>query len=691
MKYEEALNLYLRYKLAKPKDKDIFLPLGICYFETNDLPNAEKHLRYLLQEKKNPPKGAYYFLGKITHSQLKFDQAIQYYKQYLRKLDKDDERRAGIKDDIRRCASGLQMRFQPKLAVIENLGAPINTPSDDFKPILSPTRVDKLYFSSRRPGNLGGMRNPDGKRDVEYGRYSSDIFSARFMDGRWQEPEAMSSLLNSPRHDVIFAFDEAGQIMYFFKSLQLYSGQILVDTFRNEGSSKNLFPDEMQSPMQPKLGDKGLCLFHDTLMVFASAREGGYGGFDLYFSSLRAGQWLPAVNMGPTINTPYDEVSPTLAEDGMSLYFSSNNISSMGGFDVFKAVYSPDKKAWLRPTNVGSPINSAGDDLDLVLAKDGYQAFLTSTRKEGLGRKDIYIVYFQEALAEQINPSQELAFSSSYQMVNPLQEESYLATNTSGNSTGIESRTKTNYEFGQLFYDPDSREFSMLTSRDLDEIAALLKQMPNLKVLLQAHAEPSQQALAIELYFSIKKAEEMAKKLIEKGVLPDQIIVKGSGGNYPIAKQFTDNGPNTQSSRWNNRVVPIFTENDQLLIKYQKPKIFGSFMEDSKGRYQLETIKGLSYGVQMASSTQLYRSPLLERYPDASVEKEMTSDLYLYTVGLYSTFSSAYQLVLDLQRQGITDPFVVPYYNGVRMDAGDIADKIDEFSDLQQYLRYYPN
>ena len=106
----------------------------------------------------------------------------------------------------------------------------------------------------------------------------------------------------------------------------------------------------------------------------------------------------------PNINTPYDEISPFLSNDGRKLFYSSNNDKSIGGFDVFQSVFLPERFDWSPSENLGMPVNSGNDDTDYIVTQGGKTALFTSNRKEGFGGKDIYISYLKDIETSQLTP-----------------------------------------------------------------------------------------------------------------------------------------------------------------------------------------------------------------------------------------------------------------------------------------------
>ncbi|WDF53338.1 OmpA family protein [Mucilaginibacter sp. KACC 22063] len=126
-----------------------------------------------------------------------------------------------------------------------------------------------------------------------------------------------------------------------------------------------------------------------TVMIFASDMPGGYGGTDLYYTKRPSVNmaWEKPVNMGPIVNTPGDELFPTLY-DNKTLYFSSNGLPGLGGLDIFKVAVD-DWTPLQTPVNLGTPINSSVDDFGLIRSPDGTKGYFTSNRE---GSDDIYSV-----------------------------------------------------------------------------------------------------------------------------------------------------------------------------------------------------------------------------------------------------------------------------------------------------------
>ncbi len=127
----------------------------------------------------------------------------------------------------------------------------------------------------------------------------------------------------------------------------------------------------------------------ENALYFASNRPGGYGGFDLYVSYFNDGEWSEPNNLGAEINTPGNEITPFV--NGGKLYFSSDRLLGLGGYDVFQAEKKSDK--WSDPTNMGKGINSPADDFYFAVEPKSGDYYFTSNRLGGRGNDDIYLAY----------------------------------------------------------------------------------------------------------------------------------------------------------------------------------------------------------------------------------------------------------------------------------------------------------
>ena len=693
-KYIEALNLYQKYQRITPGDETIFSPLGIAYYHTGNFEEALRFLKRVVNNSKKPENIDIFYLARAYHMNGLYAEAATMYKGYLANVDDNDYRRRMVKDMIRRCGSGLNLIGAEELAIVENLGEAVNAKEDELAPLLSPNYDNKLYFSASRFGNTGGMRDDEGKVDELYGSFRTDMFSTYEQGGKWTVPEPMPNLLNSSRNDVILDFTQNGQVMFFFKGNDLVSGELLVDTFNSQ--SQSLFSKSFNGPLDPQQGDISLHFYNDSILIFASRKAGGFGGLDLYISTYNNGVWSPSKNLGPKINTPYDETTPFLAKDGRTIYFSSNNPGSIGGLDVFMSRYRDDQEDWTTAINLASPINSPGDDAYFKISPNGLKAFFSSERKGGQGGTDIYVAYFKKERQDNLVRSRPITFDkvTAYRraqrdagvllnqsaIVNPT-----AATTNSGG--GIPAKS---FKFRPIYINQNDQVLGPGNIQELDKISQFLIGYPGSAIVLRGHGDGNSPE-AFKLYFSIKRAEKAAEYIISKGANPKQIYLQGFGDQYPIIKMRTESGPQINASKFNRRIDYEFLgiENLPIAIEMEKPKVRDNYLDD-KGLNLYSSMEGLAYRIQVAAINQNYLIPSNLNDNNWLVEKSGNFDGYRYQVGSFNRYSDALKLKNQIVGSGIAGAFVVPYLNGIPLKRSDAILLVEQYNDLQFYLSDSP-
>ena len=690
-KYVKALPYYIKYQEVKPRELDIKLRIGICYYETNRTEQAITYLTYMAQQKK-PEPSAYLYLAKSYHLQHQFDEAIKFYKKYLSTLEPGDNQKYPVKDDIRRCSRGKKLQYSDKLALVENLGDKVNTSGDDFAPVMSPTASNILYFSSIRSENVGGVQEEYGLIDTIKGEYRADIFRTKLDKGVWLAADRLGGSVNTEAHDVIFSFNNEGSTIFYgiskYKNFD-YSN-IYSKPFKQEvaGDIPFKFPIEINSGEW----DADAYFYNDTIVIFSSDRAGGFGGKDLYISFKdRKGKWIKGVNLGSEINSPYDEITPFLGNDGKTLYFSSNSINGMGGFDIYQSNFDPKDGGWSKPHNLGMPINSAGNDSYFRISNDGMRAYLSSSRGSGYGGYDIFVGYFRRLMKEQLTEKAEPVMIKHYlgeEIVIPVAKiDTPVIVDPEIEDPIIDPTTPT-FVFIPLFY--QNVNDLLLTSKsvsELNKMKDLLLKYPNLKVELTGHTD-SYAPQNFNLQNSLKNTESIAEYLIANGITENRIIIKGVGQIYPIAMDTNDDGSENKQGRVLNRRVHMEVYNEQdipIIVRTDIPRISAS-LAMSDGKNNMEQLKGLSYRVQIKALKQTLDDDVLIRYPNALVETTPTTEFMRYSVGLVKTFAEAEAMRLKLVEDGFRDAFIVGYVNGERLEKSQLKKYETTYSDLVNFL-----
>jgi len=357
---------------------------AIIYFKKAAL-GAKKNYDMYSHKETGAPFDVYYYLGKCYHLNNELDKAREYYGLFVQNSNKNSANLANANLGISQCDVAEREFKNPKSAIVKNVGEEINGPGPDYAPVVS-LDGNSIYFTSRRKWD---DRSEHMFRDPMLYNYPEDIFvSYADFEGDWTSPVRLDFCVDSLNEATISVSSDERRI-FVYQDLSgggdIYYSDIQ-DNDRFDEISKLRYNEvnteywETHCTMTPD-GEN---------MYFSSDRPGGYGGRDIYrIVKLPNGEWSKAQNMGPTINTPFDEDSPFIAINNKTLYYSSNGEQSMGGFDVFASFRDTDN-SWSTPTNLGFPINSTGDDIYYTTTIDGLRGYLSSFRKDGYGEKDIY-------------------------------------------------------------------------------------------------------------------------------------------------------------------------------------------------------------------------------------------------------------------------------------------------------------
>lgn len=708
-RYETSLSLLQSTRALYRDDKESKFLIALCYYQLNQLDEALEQLNRFSEEERSPYPELWLYYGRIYHARHQFDQASTYYKRYLRTIRPGHINRQMVIEDIRRCANGISLQFQEALAIVENLGKSVNTANDEFAPILSPNYNDQLYFSSIRPGNIGVPRRDNGVADERFGNLPSDMYNCRITSGIWGEVQPMHYLLNSPNHEVLLGFNRDGSALYYYKGRNLQNGQIIVDTFKRV-EERLVSSTPLPVPMDTYRGDNNPFFYNDTLLLFSSNRPGGYGGSDLYKCSYRNGRWTSPVNLGPDINTAYDETTPFLARDGHTLYYSSNDSKrSIGGLDIFKSFYVEETKRWTLPKNLGMPINSAADDDHFKISGDGFTAFFASARKDGEGLRDIYISYFQEFLEEmewpanafiappsspkpqipeqkpliedpvfqpstpavtrpnQPNKVEDTGFGEDFP-VNEVVKQPTTPTSTPNPIPAPTPPVASTSAYAPIYFTQGEELTRHTTKREvLDLVAQQMSNQTSLVVILTAYPD---EVSPSGLFNLTKELEVAGNYLSGQGVNSQNIYIRAIG--MPKAER---RGQCIEISFFDRlgQAIP----DDLPVVGKQLDAVEPNFLTNS----------GLHYKVQVAAAKKSITAPFEQGVDYVMIERQMDFPYYRYTLGVATSYSEASNLRRQLVRKGFASAYVVPFANGYRLDKKLARKKMGEFQDLRSFLQ----
>lgn len=371
--YTEAVNTYLEAEEIEPDNLDLIYRIGQAYLKSRYKDRALPYMKKASEMVEETSPQMLYNLALAYQYNHKFMEALDLFSDY-REIAKNTFE---ADQHIMQCAIGIEYLNNPKDVEIINLKR-VNSENQDYAPLIT-ADGKSLIFTSRREGSTGG--------DLAYdNNYYEDIYISRLKDNEWMPAKKIEGAVNTDYHECGAAISPDGTNLFIYSDEG--DGDFYISTFDGKawgepqavGSVNSSYRELSVSINQQ--GDK---------IYFSSDRPGGYGGFDIYVSTLdRFGRWGRPINLGSKVNTEADEDAPFIHPDGETLYFSSTGHLGMGGFDIFRSKFI--KQKWTTPVNLGYPINTAQDDNYFVIAKDNVYGYYATAREDGLGGNDIYAI-----------------------------------------------------------------------------------------------------------------------------------------------------------------------------------------------------------------------------------------------------------------------------------------------------------
>jgi hypothetical protein len=319
----------------------------------------------------------------------KFDEASDYIEQYASNRRTDEEGKKNAEVVKRNIAYAKYYLAHPTNAKVTNIGSAINTEYDEYVPAITADE-SALIFTYAGEKSLGGRVNENLIPD-KFGNFLEDIYVSYKENGVFQPAIPLDSL-NTAAPDAAISLNEDGTALFVYQDIGDGHGDIYKSVLEGERFGT---PKKLRGEVNSYSWDGHCSLSPDgNTLYFSSERAGGFGGRDLYKASLILpdSTWGNVVNLGDSINTPYDDDAPFIHSDGITLFYSSKGKTSMGGYDIFRSVMDLTDSTFKKSENLGYPINSTADDIYFVMGASGTVGYYSSGKKDGMGMKDIYVV-----------------------------------------------------------------------------------------------------------------------------------------------------------------------------------------------------------------------------------------------------------------------------------------------------------
>ena len=461
-----------------------------------------------------------------------------------------------------------------------NMGENINTEYAEYLPCLTQDG-NEIIYTRHLP-----ISHP-------FSSLHEDFFISKKKEGAWKKSVSLSRNINTTKNEGAPSIYEAGNILYF-SSCNKADSKGLCDLYYTVSKGnywtrpKNIHELNTEDwESQPSISFDGKTIY------FVSNRPGGYGGKDIWAADkISEHKFGEPYNLGPSINTVFDEISPFIHADDNTLYFSSNGWPSIGSKDIFVSFRQADN-AWSEPVNMGYPINSVNNDNSLFVDPGNKYAYFSSNRKGGYGKEDIY--FFE--LTEQNRPKSTGWYSAvvvdkatkdlldieysvwsektkrytteksakgqisksimpgvKYMLSVQAKGYMYYSSNIDSNTTSELKRVndtirlspvdvQSTFTLKNIEFDFDSSVLKALSLRELDLFAAYLQKMPYVRIRIEGHTD-----LKGEAVYNQKLSEERAQSvktyLLKQGIAEDRILTIGFGASKPLSSKEENQGRN---------------------------------------------------------------------------------------------------------------------------------------------------
>lgn len=596
---------------------------GLASYNSQLYPLAEQYLKEAIKADQNF-QNAYLVLAEVCWDQQKYTDAIRYYDQglaidssfypkgYLNKgklemkiaryadalasfqtfvmlIPDDPKNTADARRGIRQAKFAMKSVENPVEFKPENLGPAVNTRSDEYWPSLS---ADGQMLVITRLVEIFDL--------ILGSRVQEDFFFSKYEDSKWSQMKNAGPPLNSNDNEGAQSISADGKMMVYtvcnrkgvIGRCDLYYSEQTGDDWsepENMGEPVNTVAKETQ----PGLSADGRTLY------FVSDRPGGKGGLDIWVTERNEkGIWSQPENLGDSVNTPGDEMSPFIHQDNQTLYFASESHIGMGGFDIF-ITRKDDTGGFKEIRNLGYPINTSGDEFGLIVNARGDIAYYASDADKTNG-KDIYqFTLYEEARPEEVSYLKGKVYNeetlerlrAEFVLLN-LEDGSVVSRSFSDERTGeflLCIPTNRNYMLnvdrkGYLFYsdnfslegiyhleqpfikdvplkplspgglvilnniffETDSYALRDESKYELDKILRFLTVNQAIRVEISGHTDNTG-GEAYNISLSENRAASVVKYLINKGIEPARLSHKGYGYSVPVDTNDTPEG------RANNR------------------------------------------------------------------------------------------------------------------------------------------
>jgi outer membrane protein OmpA-like peptidoglycan-associated protein len=656
--YEEAFNRYKNLLTLDPGNSNILFHCGACCLKIpgNEgmaityLKEAAEGITLSYKEDSHKESGApwltYFMLGQAYHLNYQFSKAVSQYNEYLE---------VGTNQDpVQLEYARLQIEACERASLIRR-----THPSFEFHDVLG-------HFEDDLPSCSNPVISGDGNTLIFLVDYPSDkkIMMTTRTDELWTRPEVINSQLGMVGETYPVSISYDGKDLYMVHQFYSHSDIFVSHLEENRWSEA----EALGKRINGKTSETHASISMDEQsLYFTSDARGGYGSIDIYVSRLNEkGEWGNPENLGPLINTPYEEHTPFISNNDSILFFSSQGHASIGGVDVFHSRLQSDG-AWSEPENLGYPVNTPGDNSFYNPGWDKDKGFYAVRREDDPTSNTINMVLeleYDETLA-QVEPDSASEFTFPDETVDSITEAQLVEPPNTDNIEMVLNPYKIDTVVTPAFtselitgipFVTNKYELGLAAQLEVEKIAELMSYYPESKVELTGHAD-SIGSENSNILLSQHRAEKIAEYLEMRGVERDRVIVDGKGETEPLAINSFSDGSDATLGRYLNRHVlvrilgtlPINNHLSGLYVPVNLTPIEEMTPALAARQYH--------YTIQLKAARMSIPEPRFEDIGDFS-EYICEDGYYRYTTNSFRTFQEARKRLLQLRKSGYPDAFI---------------------------------
>ena len=384
-----AIFFYEKYREHNRNNQKINYELAGLHREARNYVASMKLYKEVVENSPNEFPLTRFYYAQMLKSIGEYDQAITEFNEFRKDIKGEKESLLYgrlVKNEISGCDSAIHLIEKPLNISISNLNSTVNSGHIELSPI--PIDDNTFLYASLRIDSLVYFTDENADTDIPVRQF----YRAKKSGMDWIGGELLAEPYNIPGVETgngVFSRD--GNRFYFTRCEKNWRGDVICSIYRmtktgREWNQPEKLPPVINDPnytsTQPALGRT--VQSDREILYFVSNRPDGKGGLDIWYSVWNEEKNLFSNprNLGSRINTAGDEMTPFYNASKRTLYFSSTGLPGIGGLDIFKAF--GDRNKWEEVENVGYPLNSSFDDLYYTVSRKEEDGFFVSNRPDSL-------------------------------------------------------------------------------------------------------------------------------------------------------------------------------------------------------------------------------------------------------------------------------------------------------------------